>query len=347
MKETTFFSILIPCFNSEATVEQCIFSVLQQTYDNWEIVAVDDGSSDDTYRKIKAIAAKSEKQIRVVHRENCGQLISRQEAGRLADGDYFIYLDSDDTLEPRALSILNLIIKKYPNSLIQFRHRANFCGKTAIGPVYDSCYECPAEITIEEFRKIVCMSSDYNCLWGKAIPAAASGSEIDLHDYSFMRSSEDLLQLIAGPLNRVNNVVLIDDVLYNYNILSTGMTETFQPNLFDSIVASNKFLYTNIQKWNDVDCLSKFWDRCIRTTYGALLNLCNSDYNSDELEIELKKIAKDALFRGAWSKRTTKTIQQDILLTPLIKGKYKKVIFRLKIYKLIRYLKRCINKSEK
>lgn len=89
-------SIIMPCFNSGKYVEESIISVLKQTYENWELIIVDDASSDNTCQIIKNIA-ENEKRIRLFElKSNQGAAHSRNYAISCAKGQYIAFLDSDD-----------------------------------------------------------------------------------------------------------------------------------------------------------------------------------------------------------------------------------------------------------
>jgi glycosyltransferase involved in cell wall biosynthesis len=99
-----FFSVLIPVYNVEKFLNTCIESVLSQDEKDYEIVLVDDGSTDSSGKICDQYAEKYPSVIRVIHKENEGLLLTRRRAIKEAQGDYFVHLDSDDYLLPNALS---------------------------------------------------------------------------------------------------------------------------------------------------------------------------------------------------------------------------------------------------
>ena len=89
------FSVLIPVCNAEKYLAQCMESVLEQTYSDYEIVLIDDGSTDSS----GSLCDKYEQEhlnVRVIHQENQGQLLTRCNAICAAKGEYCVFLDSDD-----------------------------------------------------------------------------------------------------------------------------------------------------------------------------------------------------------------------------------------------------------
>ena len=96
-------SIVIPVYNAAALVGRCLDSVRRQTFADYEVVAVDDGSTDGSGRLLDEQAG--DPRIRVVHQPNRGQAAARNAALRLAQGDYVLMVDADDFIHPRLLEL--------------------------------------------------------------------------------------------------------------------------------------------------------------------------------------------------------------------------------------------------
>lgn len=98
-------SVIIPVFNGAAHVEGCIRSVMMQTYDNLEIIIIDDGSTDESYQICSGLA-KEDDRIRLVHQENAGVSESRNRGMAMARGTYISFVDADDFLPADAIRLL-------------------------------------------------------------------------------------------------------------------------------------------------------------------------------------------------------------------------------------------------
>lgn len=99
-------SIIVPCYNASKYITGCIESILTQKGDHaFEVIAVDDGSTDDTGALLDSVAAQDER-LRVVHQANRGFSGARNIGISLARGGLFLFVDSDDELEPEALDVL-------------------------------------------------------------------------------------------------------------------------------------------------------------------------------------------------------------------------------------------------
>ncbi|MBI96777.1 hypothetical protein CL656_06500 [bacterium] len=111
-----FFSIIVPCYNVEDTLEGTIDSILKQDFNNYEIVAVDDGSFDNTSQILNNCKLKNN--IKVITQSNKGLGAARNSGIKASDGIYICLLDADDLWVPNKLTKIYEIIKNKRYSLI-------------------------------------------------------------------------------------------------------------------------------------------------------------------------------------------------------------------------------------
>lgn len=97
-------SVIIPAYNAARTIRRCIQSVLDQTYTEWEMIIVDDGSKDNT---LDICQSYDDSRIRVLHKENGGVSSARNHGLKFAQGDYIAFIDSDDFIEADYLEHLS------------------------------------------------------------------------------------------------------------------------------------------------------------------------------------------------------------------------------------------------
>ena len=109
MKQRDKVSIVLPIYNVEKYLEKCVDSVRKQTYENIEIILVDDGSKDDS-GKICDSLAEEDSRIKVLHKKNGGLASARNAGYQEASGKYLMYIDSDD-------SIKNDVVKRCVNAI--------------------------------------------------------------------------------------------------------------------------------------------------------------------------------------------------------------------------------------
>lgn len=98
-------SIIVPVYNSEETLSRCVDSILRQTFSDFELLLVDDGSSDTSW-KICEKYARLDSRVRAFHKENGGPGSARNAGMNKAQGDFVTFIDSDDWIEPDYVSNL-------------------------------------------------------------------------------------------------------------------------------------------------------------------------------------------------------------------------------------------------
>ena len=101
-------SVIVPVYNSEKYIERCVESIMAQTYQNWELILIDDGSVDNSF-SILCEFEKQDSRIRVFHQNNMGPGIARNVGISRATGDYIVFVDSDDRINA---DYFNLLSKK-------------------------------------------------------------------------------------------------------------------------------------------------------------------------------------------------------------------------------------------
>ena len=117
-EKPSLISIIVPVYNVERYLAACIDSVLRQTYKNFELILVDDGSTDHS-GEICDRLAKTDSRMRVFHKKNGGLSDARNFGMKYAQGDYITFIDSDDAVSPRFIEILLLESLKNSADIVQ------------------------------------------------------------------------------------------------------------------------------------------------------------------------------------------------------------------------------------
>lgn len=120
MANQPLISVIVPVYNAEEYLRQCVESVLAQTYSNWELILVDDGSTDYS-GKMCDLAARSSARIKVRHTKNRGVSAARNTGLDMMRGRYVAFLDADDMLHPQFLEITLLKILKSGADIVQIK----------------------------------------------------------------------------------------------------------------------------------------------------------------------------------------------------------------------------------
>lgn len=102
---TPLISVIVPIYNAEKSLENCIQSILSQTYNNFELILIDDGSKDNSLSICKQMA-DNDARISVVHQDNAGASAARNRGLEIAHGEWIVFVDSDDTVKPNYIEDL-------------------------------------------------------------------------------------------------------------------------------------------------------------------------------------------------------------------------------------------------
>ena len=216
------FSIITPVYNVEKYLDECIQSVLAQTYTNYELILVNDGSKDSSGEICDRYAQKHS-QIKVFHKKNQGLVHTRQFGIARANGDYYLFLDSDDYLSPDALQVISDAVLAYECDCVVYGMQRVYEGR-----VLQKLAEIETSpIVIQDKRELyrkVYFDAAYNSLCRKAFRASFYRG-LDFSDVLHIQYAEDLLQSIE-LLKKVEKVVFLPDILYNYRLNTMSITQT-------------------------------------------------------------------------------------------------------------------------
>lgn len=112
MNEKPLFSLIIPVYNSQKTIKRTLLSVLKQTFSSYEVIVVNDGSSDTTANILQEFSAYS--QVTVIHQINAGVSAARNSGMQQASGEYVLFLDADDWVDDNFLMIFKQNLDAWP-----------------------------------------------------------------------------------------------------------------------------------------------------------------------------------------------------------------------------------------
>lgn len=209
-------SVVIPVYNVEKYLSECLDSVVNQTYKNLQIILVDDGSTDFS-GKICDVYAEKDNRITVVHQKNAGAGAAKNTGLELIDGDYFSIIDSDDYIELDMYEKMVNSLEKYNADIVQCLFRNVFVNDS-----FDRKYKIkgnyPKVLTSKSFLK------EYLYDWKYAIFANKVFKSSLLKEIRFPvgRKIDDEFFTYKLVCN-AKKVVNIDNILYNYRMRKTSV----------------------------------------------------------------------------------------------------------------------------
>ena len=160
-------SIILPIYNVEKYLEKCVNSVINQTYQNIEVILVDDGSKDSSGRICDKLV-ESDNRIKVIHKKNGGLASARNAGYEAATGEYIMYIDSDDCVKEETVKRCVDVIEKDKSDVVIFGYEK----MSEDGKVLETCswgnkIYSHNEMTEYLYRAICEMSFGY--AWNKYI----------------------------------------------------------------------------------------------------------------------------------------------------------------------------------
>jgi len=213
-KDDIEISVIVPVFNIENELESCLESLVAQTYKGFEVVVIDDGSTDRCAKIIESFAAKDSR-FRVLTKCNGGLARARIDGVRLATGRYVFHLDGDDFLPLNALEKLYEHAQRSKADIIGGSHRRYFFGS---GDVV--CIDKRSRIEKAEFIRIM-YSKNYFYVWGKLIKRELC--EPFPEGIGSISYGEDTVLMTELAL-RASSVSFVDDVVYAYRIRPNSLS---------------------------------------------------------------------------------------------------------------------------
>lgn len=203
-------SIVIPVYNTEKYLSRCIKSLITQTYQNLELIFVDDGSRDNSYSILLA-ASEYDKRIKVFRQENAGVSAARNRGIEQSTGRYLMFCDSDDTVEPEWCETLVNTIEKYPDSWIV----CEIQSLNEIGEVlYVNRHELSENILDKSKYYDLFIEGLSGCVYNKIFDAEKLKEKELRFDESKTRGEDVCFCLAYLDISR--DIVVVKHVLYNY-----------------------------------------------------------------------------------------------------------------------------------
>lgn len=225
-------SIIVPCYNMERYLEKSINSILNNSYENKEIILVNDGSTDktlDILERYNHLAC-----IKIISKHNGGVSSARNAGLQIARGEFIMFVDPDDTVSPSFIqTAVSAITEGNGYDLVQFGFSTN--RGWSYTPAFIGEYHSNKDILTKYFSKMLGYTSDDFQLFmktghfakrdqGQIYKCIFRNSIIKRYNLAFpphICSGEDQM-FLSEYLLYTNSMKNIADILYNYNILDTG-----------------------------------------------------------------------------------------------------------------------------
>jgi len=272
-KETRKVSIIVPVYNAEECLSDCIDSIITQDYTNIELILINDGSSDGSGNICESYMARDS---RIVYKsqENSGVSATRNHGLDVSTGDYVMFVDSDDRLEPSAVGSMVFALESSDADLCICGY--NIATKEGLVPHLIKEESVLGINNIAAYFSLHHQEAIASSLWAKLYKKS-------LLSHRFNRSitmGEDLLFNLEY-IKHIEKVQAIDKAFYWYNKMNVNsLTNNFKPSYYkqDIFVTSQWLLW--IKQFKDVDQINMQY-RIANYYYCGLLSIFS---NSDKKE---------------------------------------------------------------
>ena len=289
---TPKFSVVVPVYNAEKYLDECVNSVLSQSVTDFELILVNDGSTDESGHICDRFALRDER-VKVIHQPNSGHITARMNGVSAAEGDYIMFLDSDDYWLDGALSAVANNLESFGCDMLVFRLRKGaenchdfFCGERS-------------DITHSEYYSVSLAESGMNSLVVKAY-ARKLFENVDISSFSGLRNSEDLV-LSTMLAKAADKISYVPEVLYYYRPNEGSITNSFNAKEIDEFIISRSFLWAELERLgldND-DNKKVLYSGYLRRVSDWAYQASVSSMTTEEKISHLSKVCESDMFSEA------------------------------------------------
>lgn len=239
-------SIIVPVYNCEVYLRCCVDSLIGQTYCNIEIILVDDGSTDSSGTICDSYAASDDRVI-VIHKENAGVSAARNDGLLKCTGEYIMFVDADDWIEPDACSkIVNSIDNESLLYLWNIRviSNENVEIQKAIR-VPESVQEFVASVIAADN----CQNSYVRASWGKLFKRDLV-KNIQFPEDLYIGEDACFLLRCAEKILSINQIRIFTDDWYNYRIIPSSAVRRYKADLLEQSIKQYNYILSLISFMN-------------------------------------------------------------------------------------------------
>ncbi len=331
-------SVIIPVYNREKYIGRCVDSVLSQSFDDFEVLLIDDGSS-DLSPQICDEYAKKDARVKVIHKANGGVSSARNEGLKVAQGEYITFVDSDDLMRPGFFEGGNKKIKEYNPDLIVAGFKVTRCGGHNRIREGEQTFDRDRFCTIEEILdgvNVPCFGY-MAAPWGKLYKSSIIRENNLCFDTS-MRWGEDTY-FNYDFLQYVKDVYAIKNISYDYYVgTANSLTCDWHD---DSYEIRMKLWRRNFKLLRQLNILPEEIKRenavFFEAAIGCIRDYCvdsKKDANRGRITL-IKKIAKEEHTKKLKFKELNTLPKKSMLLLIRLKC-YRLTLFVFDIYFKIR-----------
>lgn len=274
MKAT--ISIIVPIYNVEKYLVQCIDSILNQTYKEIQVILVDDGSMDSS-GKICDEYQKKDNRIVVIHQENKGSVAARRSGLREAVGEYIGFVDSDDYIEPQMYARLLAIMESTEADIVHSGFFKN--SNMAIWGTTDTSSYDMNENNINKILQMVLAPGKMDASISASMWSKLYKREIIMQAYKevpdFQAYGEDLL-CFCNAIFVSKRISIINEAYYHYVFREDSIVHKLKKDIITREYSLYEQLLLVLEKYTESECLREYADRLLLHNLSFALKRVNA-----------------------------------------------------------------------
>lgn len=284
------YSVIIPVYNSEKTISKCLDSLLYQIPDDVELLVINDGSTD----KSGEICSLYEAKYPAVHyyvKENGGVSTARNIGLDNAGGEYILFVDSDDFVEPQYWQVINSFINQYQPDMVQWGFRD--CGK-AVRERNTGDYAVVGELAVAKKIQTAIQEYMFSALWARIFRKDII-TKYSIRFNPKLSIGEDQVFIFSYAMH-VKNLVSTKLCLYN-SVLENreSLSRKRRSYLTDQLLLAVDTMFQILAKSELAEDTKNFYKTSLawiyfRSAYSACKELLKFDLTKQERRKEIKKI---------------------------------------------------------
>ena len=259
------FSIIIPVYNEEEHISFCLDSILSQEYDNYEVIVVNDGSTDGTRLICDSYAKLHPNHVKPIHIQNSGAYRARRVGIEQAIGEYICFVDSDDAISKDYFSSLETILILHSPEIILFGfykvdEEYEFLSKR-LPPLHEGLYQ---KKQLHSIKQLV-VDMQLNSLWSKCIKTKLIDSSSE-KQFDQLILAEDFVQILS-IFDKAESVYVLHKPLYHYRQVEGSLTlSQLTIEKFKGLYIAHQERMNYATKWNITPSNRASWGGTIANT---------------------------------------------------------------------------------
>ena len=287
----SYFSVIVPVYNVEKFLPICLDSLLSQTFLNFEMVLVNDGSTDSCLNICREYQQRDPR-IRVVDQPNKGLLMARRIGMRQSTGQYIVHVDSDDCCAPTLLEEIRNGIERWDADCVIYNYdlideAGRYLRKNPAFFANNRFFE--ERDRAELFEKLT--AGHFNSIWVKCARRDVAGMHTDPTAYADVMLGEDVIQT-AIVFSRAHRVIYLDRALYHYRYNPEGISRRIKKKHIFDFLKVKLFLYNTLFSCGFTELLPAFFRIYYHELAGHLMQMhlvCENQRAYREMTAEVNR----------------------------------------------------------